>query len=170
MQQHLFVHKVHLSHSGFVVLGGCAKVASLKVLKLATSRGEERLPKKVLLCVTLVVFPNPQSPVYAKSCNTKCAFVMTRICDSFFFNAMATCLFGSVSSYVAFFFGSPIFLVVQYRCFFQCQMLSFPEVPKEKRTLILPVEEIVIIREPPKYVPPTQKLPFDDPTRPALVF
>ena len=101
---------------------------------------------------------------------TQRAFVMTRICDSFFLNAMATCLFGSVSGYVAYFFGSPIFLVVQYICFFQCQMLSFPEVPKEKGTLILPVEEIVIIREPPKYVPPTLKLPFDDPTRPALVF
>ena len=44
-----------------------------------------------------------------------------------------------------------------------------PEVIKEKGTLILPVEEIEINRDLPKYVPPVRFQPIDSPKRPAIV-
>ena len=57
----------------------------------------------------------------------------------------------------------------------QCQAIvcpgyySKPKVPKEKGTLILLVEEIQIIRDPPMYVPPVHFKPLDGSTRPALI-
>lgn len=49
--------------------------------------------------------------------------------------------------------------------------MSFPEIPKEKGTLKIPVEEIIINRDPPPYIPRTiTVLPFDIPSRPALLF
>lgn len=47
----------------------------------------------------------------------------------------------------------------------------FTEIPKEKGTLKLPIEEIEIERHPPPYCPPAlTSLPFDLPSRPALIF
>lgn len=49
--------------------------------------------------------------------------------------------------------------------------MCFTEIQKEKGTLQLPIEEIAINRVPPPYIPETiTSLPFDTPSRPALVF
>lgn len=48
--------------------------------------------------------------------------------------------------------------------------MSFTGIPREKGTLKLPVEEIEILRFPPKYTPASITLPYDDANRPALLF